>query len=54
MFESGVEKTVVVTAVVLWFATGWYLNTRLKEVHEKLDRLLEAFDDLRKEIWRLP
>lgn len=46
MFESGVEKTIIITAIVLWFAHGWYLNDRLKHVNEKLDRVLEAFNGL--------
>ncbi|NMF99917.1 hypothetical protein GPA27_21315 [Aromatoleum toluolicum] len=47
MFETSLERTIIVTAVVLWFAHGWYLNERLKHVHEKLDRILDAFDGLR-------
>lgn len=35
MFESGMENTTILTAIVLWFAYGWYLNERLKRVHEK-------------------
>lgn len=46
MFE-GIEKFIVITAVVLWFAQGWYLNEKLKAVHAKLDTLTEAFDGLR-------
>lgn len=47
MFASGIEKTIIITAIILWFAHGWYLNERLKHVHKKLDRVLEAFDGLR-------
>jgi len=46
MFENSIEKTIVFTAIALWFAHGWYLNERLKRVHEKLDRIMEAFDGL--------
>lgn len=28
--------------IILWFAQGWYLNTRLALVHEKLDKILES------------
>ena len=42
-----IETTIIVTAVILWFAHGWYLNTRLERVHAKLDRVLECFDGLR-------
>jgi hypothetical protein len=27
-----------------WFAHGWYLNTRLRSVHKKLDQILEQFN----------
>lgn len=48
-----IEGTVVVTAVVLWFAHGWYLNTRLERVHKKLDRVLECFDGLREYLYEI-
>jgi hypothetical protein len=41
-----IQSTIVVTAVVLWFAQGWYLNTRLNLVHDKLNLI---FDELREE-----
>ncbi len=53
MFESGIEKTIILTAIVLWFAHGWYLNERLKRVHEKLDRTLEVFDGLRDYLYEI-
>ena len=53
MFESGIEKTIIITAIVLWFAHGWYLNKRLKQVHEKLDLVLEAFDGLRDYLYEI-
>jgi hypothetical protein len=53
MFESGIEKTIIITAIVLWFAHCWYLNERLKHVHEKLDRVLEAFDGLRDYLYEI-
>ena len=51
MFESGIERTVVGTAIVLWFAHGWYLNERLRGVHKKLDLLCENFDGLREYLY---
>lgn len=39
-----IHSTIVWTAVVLWFAQGWYLNTQLDRVHQKLDKLLSALD----------
>ena len=42
-----IEYTIVLTAVVLWFAQGWYLNTRLEQVHAKLDRVLECINELK-------
>jgi hypothetical protein len=53
MFETGIEKTIVLTAIALWFAHGWYLNDRLKHVHEKLDRVFEAFDGLRDYLYEI-
>lgn len=53
MFDSGLEKTIIGTAVALWFAHGWYLNDRLKRVHEKLDRVLENFDGLREYLYEI-
>lgn len=47
MFENGIEKVIILTAIALWFAHGWYLNERLKLIHEKLDRTIETFDGLR-------
>ena len=40
-------------AIALWFATGWYLNERLKLVHAKLDRVMEAFDGLREYLYEI-
>jgi len=48
-----IETTIIVTAVVLWFAHGWYLNTRLERVHAKLDRVLECFDGLREYLYEI-
>lgn len=53
MFEYGIEKTIIITAIVLWFAHGWYVNERLKHVHEKLDRVLEAFNGLRDYLYEI-
>lgn len=53
MFETTVEKTIVITAVVLWFAHGWYLNTKLLLVHEKLDQVLEQFNGLRNYLYEI-
>lgn len=53
MFESGIERTIIITAIVLWFAHGWYLNEGLKRVHKKLDRVLEAFDGLRDYLYEI-
>ena len=37
-----IESLIIASAVALWFANGWYLNTRLNAVHRKLDAALEA------------
>lgn len=43
--------TAIGIAIALWFALGWYLNERLKLVHEKLDRVLETFNGLREYLY---
>jgi hypothetical protein len=45
------EGTIITAAVVLWFAQGWYLNTRLERVHKKLDVILEQFNGLRQYLY---
>jgi hypothetical protein len=44
---------VVGVAVTFWFATGWYLNERLKLVHAKLDRVLDNFNGLREYLYEI-
>jgi hypothetical protein len=41
-----IQSTIVYTAIALWVAQGWYLNTRLNHVHDKLDQML---DELRQD-----
>lgn len=53
MFESDLEITIIGTAIALWFAHGWYLNSRLRRVHQKLDALLESFDGLREYLYEI-
>ena len=53
MFESSIEMTIIGTAIALWFAHGWYLNTRLREVHRKLDLVFECFDGLREYLYEI-
>ncbi|MBQ0934310.1 hypothetical protein [Ideonella paludis] len=53
MFETSIEKAIIIAAIVLWFAHGWYLNERLKHVHEKLDRVLGAFEGLRDYLYEI-
>ena len=48
-----IEITVIVTAVVLWFAHGWYLNERLKLVHNKLDKVFECFVGLQEYLYEI-
>ena len=47
------EWIIVGTAVVLWFAQGWYLNEALKSVHKKLDVLDEQFGGLRRYLYEI-
>lgn len=53
MFDSDIEKTIIGTGVALWFAHGWYLNTRLLSVHKKLDLLLSEFNGLRQYLYEI-
>jgi hypothetical protein len=53
MFDSGLEKTIVGTAIALWFAHGWYLNQRLQRVHDKLDLIMENFNGLRQYLYEI-
>lgn len=48
-----IETYIGSVAVALWFAHGWYLNTRLERVHAKLDRVLECFDGLRDYLYEI-
>jgi hypothetical protein len=50
---TSTETTIIITAAVLWFAQGWYLNERLKAVHEKLDRTINAFEGLRDYLYEI-
>lgn len=53
MFETSLEQTIIGTAVALWFAQGWYMKTQLRDVHRKLDRVLEAFNGLRDYLYEI-
>ena len=45
------EGTIIAAAIALWFAQGWYFNTRLERVHKKLDLILDQFDGLRRYLY---
>lgn len=47
------ESTIIAAAVALWFAQGWYLNTRLERVHKKLDSIFEKFNGLREYLYEI-
>jgi hypothetical protein len=47
MLETHLDRMIVWTAVVLWFAISTYLNVKLERVHAKLDDVLEQFNGLR-------
>ncbi len=53
MFDSSVERTIVYTAIALWFAQGWYLNERLRSVHAKLNVVLDQFNGLREYLYEI-
>ena len=48
-----IQATIIITAVVLWFAQGYYLNERLRDVHRKLDIVLEEFNGLREYLYEI-
>jgi hypothetical protein len=48
-----IQATIIITAIVLWFAQGYYLNARLRDVHKKLDSVLEEFNGLRKYLYEI-
>jgi hypothetical protein len=53
MFGNPLERFIVGTRIALWFAHGWYLNTRLDRVHAKLDLILEKFSGLRNYLYEI-
>lgn len=53
MSDSATSLTVIITAAVLWFAHGTYLNIKLKEVHDKLDKILDNFNGLRNYLYEI-
>lgn len=53
MFESSVERAVIVTGIILWFVYGWYLNERLRSVYAKLDSVLDQLDGLRNYLYEI-
>ena len=48
-----ITATVIVSAILLWFAQGWYLNKELVGVHKKLDSLTNQFDGLREYLYEI-
>ena len=48
-----ITTTVIVSAIVLWFAQGYYLNKQLEDVHKKLDSLSNQFDGLREYLYEI-
>jgi hypothetical protein len=47
------EWIIVIAALALWFAQGWYLNEALRGVHKKLDVLDEQFGGLRRYLYEI-
>jgi hypothetical protein len=47
------EWIIVIAAIALWFAQGWYLNDALKSVHKKLDVLDDQFGGLRRYLYEI-
>jgi len=53
MFHLSIGSLVVLTAIALWFAIGWYLNEQLRSVHAKLDAALDQFNGLREYLYEI-
>ena len=53
MFDTDIEKTIVIVGIILFFAQGWYLNLALEKVHKKLDITLKCFDGLRDYLYEI-
>lgn len=53
MFHLSIGWVVILTAIALWFAIGWYLNEQLKSVHAKLDAALDQFNGLREYLYEI-
>jgi hypothetical protein len=47
------ELIIIIAAITLWFAQGWYLNEALKSVHRKLDVLDDQFGGLRRYLYEI-
>lgn len=45
-------QTIGLTAVGLWFANGLYLNIKLSEVHDKLDKALTELSQVSQQLDR--
>jgi hypothetical protein len=42
-----------IALLMLWIATGWYLNERLNLVQQKLEVILDQFDGLREYLYEI-
>lgn len=43
----------ILTAVVLFFALGWYMNLQLAKLHARFDHVQELFDGLREYLYEI-
>jgi len=51
MLDTELGKFIVLTAVGLWFAQGWYFNTLIEKLHGRFDQIDEMFDGLREYLY---
>jgi hypothetical protein len=47
MMDGEIERAIVVAAIALWFAYGWYL----KRLRTELDSVIEDLDDLQEYVY---
>ena len=48
LLEMDLETTIYVTGIAVLFFQCFYLNFRVKQLDQKLDRMSEALDELRR------
>lgn len=47
------QEVLFFSLVALFFAQGWYLNEKLKDIHLKIDKIMDSFDGLREYLYEI-